>query len=40
MGIPEQIAELRAQIAALLIWKAQVEAVWPQITQENDDVLG
>ena len=32
----EQLAALRAELAALQAWKAQVEAVWPQIVEVTD----
>ena len=36
MGIPEQLAELKQQVADLLAWKAEVEAVWPQIVESSN----
>ena len=37
MGLPEQIEQLKAQIAELQAWKASVEAVWPQIVESVNE---
>ena len=37
MGIPQDIEELRRQIAELQAWKEAVEKVWPQIKEMTDE---
>ena len=37
MGIPEQLAELRQQLAELQAWKEAVEKVWPQIKEQTNE---
>jgi len=36
MSVPQELAELRQQVAELQAWKQQVESVWQKIVEVND----
>ena len=36
MSVPQELAELRQQVAELQTWTQQVESVWQKIVEVND----